>query len=169
MNSKQIVAVVGILALLAVIVYPALSTGPVSITVGSMRGEKADHIFVTIDDVWAHRAGQVSPEGWELISNQSQTVDLVALSNSSATLGKGTLSVAKYDMVRVDVSNVTWVYNKTSTQLQVESSQIPTNVEFTIVSGKETVIALVLTGHEESISGTNFFTSQLNATATLHP
>lgn len=154
--------------MLAVVVYPAVSTGPISITVGSMKAENADHVFVTIDDVWAHRVGQVDPQGWDLVVNQSQTVDLTALVGSSVALGKGTLSVAKYDVIRLDVSNVTWVYNKTSTQLQVESSQMPANVQFTIVSGKETVVALVLTGHEETIGGTNFFASQLNATATLH-
>lgn len=167
MNSKQIVAVVGILALLAIIVYPALSTGSISVIVRSLKTEKADHIYVTINDVWAHRAGQVTPQGWEQISNQSQTIDLMALTNSSARLGKGSLSAAKYDMVKIDVSNVTWVYNKTSTQLRVESSEMSASVEFTVVSGKESEVTLVLTGREQEIQGTKFFVSQLNATAKI--
>jgi hypothetical protein len=167
-NSKQIVAVVGIFALLAIIAYPALSTGSVSIIVRSVKTEKADHMYVTINGVWAHRAGQVSPQGWQLISNQSWTLDLMALTNSSATLCRGSLSVVKYDMVKISVSNVTWVYNKTTTRLQVESSEMPANVEFTVVSGKESMITLVLTGHEQDIQGTRFFISQLNASAILH-
>jgi hypothetical protein len=167
-NMKQIVAVLGIFALLAIIAYPAFSTGSVSVIVHSLKAQNADHIYVTINDVWAHRAHQTSDQGWELISNQSQTIDLTALTGSNATLGKGTLSVADYDMVKINVSNVTWVYSKNSTQLQVESPVMFANVEFTVTSGKQSSITLVLTGHEEEISGTKFFLSQLNATATLH-
>jgi hypothetical protein len=168
-NSKQIVAVAGICALLAIIVYPALSTGSVSIVIRSSRTEKADHIYVLVSDVRAHRVGQVSTEGWDLISNQSQTIDLMTLTDSSITLAKGQLPVAKFDMVRVGLSNVTWVYNKTSTRLQVDSSTTPVNIEFTVAAGKESAITLILTGHEEDLQGTKFFRPQLSATATLHP
>lgn len=166
MNSKQVVAVVGLVALLIIIVYPALSIGSTSVLVRSTKISKADHVYVTVGNMWAHRLGQSSSEGWELISNESQTVDLVTLAESTTTLGKGSLSVTKYDMIRIDISNVTWVYNKTSSKLQVETTELPANVEFTVVAGKESVITLVLTGHQEEISGTKFFMAQLNATLT---
>ena len=167
MNSKQIVAVIGICALLAIVVYPALSTGNVSIVIRSSRAEKTDHIYLTISNVRAHRVGQISSQGWDLISNQSQTIDLMSLTDSSTTLAKGQLPVAKYDMVTVDLSNVTWVYNKTSTRLQVDSSGTPAKVEFAVLAGKESAITLVLTGRPEDLQGAKFFRPQLNAAATL--
>jgi hypothetical protein len=165
-NSKQVVAVVGLVALLIIIVYPALSIGSTSLLVRSTKINEADHVYVTIGNTWAHRLGRSSSEGWELISNQSQTVDLVTLADSTTALGKGSLSVSQYDMIRIDISNVTWVYNNTSSKLHVETTELPANVEFTVVAGKESVITLVLTGHQEEISGTKFFMAQLNATLT---
>jgi hypothetical protein len=97
----------------------------------------------------------------------SKTVDLTQLASSSATLGGGSIPAANYDMVRLDVGNVTWVYNKTTTPLQVESTELPGNVEFTVVSGKMSTITLVLTGSQEVLQGTKFFVSQLNATVTV--
>jgi len=155
--------------LLTIVVYPALSTGTISIVIRSSKAEKADHIYLTISNVRARRVGQVSSQGLDLISNQSQTIDLMALTDSSTTLAKGQLPVAKYDMITVDLSNVTWVYNKTSTRLQVESSGTPVKVEFTVVAGKESAITLVLTGRAEDLQGAKFFRPQINATATLHP
>ena len=167
MNSKQIVGIIGVFALLVILVYPAFATGSISVVVRSSTIAKADHIYVIIKDVWAHRAGQVSPAGWELVWNQSSTIDLVSIANSNFTLGKGSVSAAQYDMVKLDVGNVTWVYNKTRTQLQVESTEVPTNVQFNVVAGKVSTIALVLTGHQESLQGTQFFVTELNATSTM--
>ena len=167
MNSKQIVGIVGVIALLVILIYPAFATGSISVVVRSSSISNADHIYVIIDDVWAHRAGQVSPAGWELVWNKSSTVDLVSLANSTLTLGKGTVSAAQYDVVKLDVGNVTWVYNKTTTPLQVESTEIPTNIEFNVVAGKMSTVTLVLTGHVETLQGTKFFVTQLNATSTL--
>lgn len=167
MNSKQVVAVVGVVALLMIIVYPAISTGSIAIVIRSSKTEKADHIYVTVGNVRAHRVGQVSTEGWNLISNQSQTIDLVTLADSSIILAKSQLSVSKFDMVRVDLSNTTWVYNKASSRLQLESSTTSVNIEFTVVAGRESTVTLLLTGHEEDVQGAKFFRPQISATATL--
>lgn len=164
MNSKQVVAAVSVVALLLIIVYPALSVGAVSVLVRSAKIEKAEHIYVTVNDVWAHKAGQGSSEGWEMVSNQTKTIDLIALGNSTTTLGKGDISLARYDIIRIEVSNVTWVFNKTTTKLEVESSQLPTNVDFTVRAGKEAVITLTLGGRREETQGSRFFVPTLNAT-----
>jgi len=163
-NSKQVVAAVSVVALLLIIVYPALSVGAVSVLVRSAKIEKAEHIYVTVNDVWAHKAGQGSSEGWEMVSNQTKTIDLIALGNSTTTLGKGDISLARYDIIRIEVSNVTWVFNKTTTKLEVESSQLPTNVDFTVRAGKEAVITLTLGGRREETQGSRFFVPTLNAT-----
>lgn len=166
MNSKQIVGVLGLIVLLVILIYPAFATGSVSVIIRSSSFQNADHVYVTINSVWAHRAGQSSPAGWELILNVSKTVDLTQLASSSAILGGGSIPAANYDMVRLNVGNVTWAYNKTTTPLQVESTDLPSNVEFSVVSGKTSTITLVLTGSQEVLQGSKFFVSQLNATAT---
>lgn len=166
MNSKQIIAAIGIVALLIIVVYPALTTSTVTVIVESNKIDKADHVYVTVDSVWAHRTGQASEVGWELVINQTKTIDLVSLANSPTTLGKGQVTVAEYDAVRIEISNVTWVFNKTTTDLTVQSPELPTNLDFTVKAGQETMITLVLSGQEEVVTGTELFTPTLNATLT---
>lgn len=164
MNSKQIVAAISVVALLVILVYPALSAGAVGVQIRSSKMEKADHVFVTIGGVWVHRSGQSGSEGWQLISNQSQTVDLVTLENTTTLFGKGQISLGDYDTVRMEISNITWVFNKTTTNLEVESSQIQSNLDFTVQAGRETIITLVLAGQQQEIRGTNFLVPTLTAT-----
>lgn len=164
MNSKQIVAAISVVALLVILVYPALAAGAVTVQIRSSKMEKADHVFVTIGDVWVHRSEQSGSEGWQLISNQSQTVDLVTLENTTTLFVKGQISLGDYDTVRMEISNITWVFNKTTTNLEVESSQIQSNLDFTVQAGRETIITLVLTGQQQEIRGTNFFVPTLTAT-----
>ena len=130
----------------------------------SSKMEKADHVFVTIGGVWVHRSGQSGSEGWQLISNQSQTVDLVTLENTTTLFGKGQISLGDYDTVRMEISNITWVFNKTTTNLEVKSSQIQSNLDFTVQAGRETIITLVLAGQQQEIRGTNFLVPTLTAT-----
>lgn len=163
-NSKQIVAAIGIVALLIIVVYPALTTSTVALQVQSIKIDKADHVYVTVNSVWAHRAGQASEVGWELVSNQTKMIDLVSLANSQTALGKGEISVADYDMVRIQISNVSWVFNKTTTHLSVQSPELPTDLDFTVKAGQETMITLVLSGQQENLEGTKFFMPSLNAT-----
>jgi len=163
-NSKQIVAAISVVALLVILVYPALAAGAVTVQIRSSKMEKADHVFVTIGDVWVHRSEQSGSEGWQLISNQSQTVDLVTLENTTTLFVKGQISLGDYDTVRMEISNITWVFNKTTTNLEVESSQIQSNLDFTVQAGRETIITLVLTGQQQEIRGTNFFVPTLTAT-----
>ena len=80
-------------------------------------------MYVIIKDVWAHRAGQSQSQGWELVFNTTKTLDLVSLVNSPDVI-KGNAPVATYDALRLDVSNVTWVYNGTSSNLQLESDAV---------------------------------------------
>jgi len=165
-NSKQIVAAVSVVTLLVILIYPALSTGTVSVVIRSSKIDDAEHVYVTIDNLWAHQAGQANHEGWELISNRSRTVDLVFLANSTSALGKNDLPLGNYDSIRVEVSNVTWAYNSTTTKLELESRELVASVEFTVKAGKESSITLNLTGHQQDMRGTKFFVAQLNATIT---
>ena len=176
MNSKQVLSGAGVVALLVIVVYPALSTGHVSVFVGSSTIQNADHVYVTIISVWAHRAQQASSEGWELISNETKIIDLIAPQDSPTLLAKGQISVANYDSVRIEVLNVTWVFNKTSTSLQPFLSKVSTNTYFTVKTSGGSLITLMLTGRQEEVQRTvlmegreeqektRYFMASLNAT-----
>jgi hypothetical protein len=163
-NSKQFVAAISAVILVAILAYPALATGTISIILSSAKIQEADHVYATVENVWVHHAGQPGSSGWELVSNQSQTVDLVTLQNSEMMFAKGQVSVGSYDSVRMNISNVTWVFNKTTDKLTIELSQLQSKLEFTAQAGKESAITLILSARQEQISGTKVFVSDLNAT-----
>jgi len=169
MNSKQVVAAISAVVLLVILVYPALSTGTVSLQVHSAKVETADHVYVTFTRIWAHQKGQAGSDAWKLVSNQSQTVDLVSLENSTKFLAKGQVALSNYDSIRLEVSNVTWVFNKTTTNLPTEASQLSTNLDFTVMAGKESSITIVVSGRQEVVGGTKLFAANLNATLTTNP
>jgi len=164
-NSKQIVAAVSVVVLVAILAYPALSTGTVSILLRSAKIEEADHIYALVGNVRVHQQGQPSSDGWKLVSNQTQTVDLISLENTTMTFAKQQIPVGGYDGIRMEVSNVTCVFsNGTTSRLSVESPQIQTKLGFTAQTWRELTITLVLSGQMKDVSGTKFFVSNLNAT-----
>ena len=163
MNSKQIVAALSVAVLAVIIVYPALSTGTVVIRLTPVKMESVDHVYVTINGVWVHQKGQSSDEGWKLVYNLTQTIDLVHPENSSKTLPGAQLSAAAYDSVRVQVSDVSWVLNKNLTRLVPEPSQLSASLDFTVQAGKESSITLALGGHRDDTRGTSAFIGTLTA------
>ncbi len=170
MNSKQVVAAISVVILLIILIYPAISTSQVSVILRSTRIEGADHVYVTVNGIWAHKKGQAnSTIGWTLVSNQSQTIDLVSLVNASRSLGSGQVPVASYDVIRLDVSNVTWVFNKTTSQLTTTTPQLDANLEFTATAGKESSIVLVLGGQQQVVGTAKVFAATLKATLTEAP
>ena len=161
MNSKQIVAIVSAIALVVILAFPALASGGVSVHINSTKIENADHVYVTVGDVWLHRSGQAGAEGWQLVSNQSQSLDLSSLPSGNVDLGKGQIALGSYDMVKIEISNVTWVFNNTNTELQLESSEVQSGIDLTVQSGRDAVITLTLSGYQQVISGVKFFTPSI--------
>lgn len=166
MNAKQIVAAVSVVVLIVMLGYPALSSGTVSVTAHSTGIEKADHIYITVNSILAHVKGQSDSNGWKVISNQSQTIDLVSLASSTNHLTTGSLPVADYDSVRLEISNVTWVFNKTTTILPPNSPNLDATLDFTITAGRQVTVLLILSGQQQGIETSRFFAAQVNATAT---
>jgi hypothetical protein len=164
-NSKQIVAAVSAVMLVVILVYPALSTGTVSIVVRSTSIENAEHVYVLVGDVWVHRLGQSSSDGWKLVSNRSQTLDLASLKSSEVTFAKGEVPVGGYDGIKMAISNVTWVYNKTSTRMSVQIPQLQSDLSFKAQAGRHTLITVVLTGHSEIVGNSKFFVPGMTATS----
>jgi len=165
MNSKQVVAAISVVLLLVILIYPALSSGSLSISLESKSIPAADHVLITITGVWAHRAGQIQSQGWELVFNTTKSVDLTSLVKSPDMI-KGDAPVATYDTLRIDVSNVTWVFNGTSNNLQLESGQLTSNIDFVVRSSQDLPLTIVIAGRSEILQGQRFFAATLNATLT---
>jgi len=163
-NSKQIVAVISAVILVVILVYPAVSMGNVSVSLRSAAIAKADHVYVTIDRVLVHPKGQASGGGWKVLSNQSVKIDLVSFENSTSLLGTGQVASGDYDSVRIEVSNVTWVFNKTTTPLGIASPEIDGTVDFTVGAGKGTSILITLTSQQQLIANSEYYTGTLSAT-----
>jgi len=163
-NSKQIVAVVSAIVLIVILVYPAVALGTVSVSLSSAKISKADHIYITINRVWAHPTSQATGAGWVLVSNQTASADLVSLQNSSRFLGTGQISSGDYDGIRLEVSNVTWVFNKTTTILGIASPDIDGTISFTVGAAKPTTIVITIYPQEELIANSQYFVGTVNAT-----
>ena len=168
MNSKQIVAAIGVVALIVILAYPALSNGSVTIVAQSVRIGNADHVYVTVNSILAHEKGQ-SISDWKLVTNQSQSIDLIALATSTRVLATGHLPAASYDAMRISISNVTWVFNKTTTTLPVTISDLDANLDFTMGAGGALSITLTISGHPETVGPSKFFVASLNATLPQAP
>jgi hypothetical protein len=163
MNSKQLVAAASAVILLVILIYPALSSGSLSISLKSTIIPDADHVYLTINQLWAHRAGQSQSQGWELVVNSTKTVDLVAIVNSPDVM-RGVAPAAGYDMLRLDVSNVTWVYNGTTSDLQLESRQLSSNIDFTAKASQDLPLIMVVNARSEILQGQKFFSATVNVT-----
>jgi hypothetical protein len=152
MRAKQIVAVVVLLIVAFLIVFPPLLNGRVRVTLSSTTSIHADHVYVTIGEISAHRADITGLSGWQSISNKSTRVDLT-LANTSETVGLGTLSLGQYETVRVKVTNATVIINGTSRKVQLESSVFTIPFSFLARFGADTVIILKVSPEVQETSG----------------
>ena len=162
MNSKQVVSAVSVVVLLVILLYPTLSTGAVSMTLKSNKIGNADHVYVTLRDVWAHQTGQSESQGWRILSNTSKILDLVSL-QTTAVLIDGKLPAGMYDSVRVDLANATWVYAGRITVLQLESTQLSSKLDFTVTASRSVPLTLMVGGFQETLQGQRFLSASLNA------
>jgi len=162
MNSKQVVSAISVAVLLVILVYPTLSTGSVSMTLMSNKIANADHVYVTLRDVWAHQTGQDENQGWRSLSNISKTLDLVSL-QATPLLMDGKLPAGRYDSVRVDLANATWVYVGRVTVLPLEVTQLSSKLDFTVTAGRSVHLTLMVGGFQETLAGQRFLSASLNA------
>jgi hypothetical protein len=159
MNSKQVVGGISVVVLLVILAYPALTTGTVAVSVKSSVNLTADHVYVTVKDVWAHQNGQSQSQGWKLLTNISRTVDLVSLQNAPL-LVSGQMPVGSYDSIRADFANMTFVYRGTSTAMQLDSARLSSNVDFRVQAGRSLPLIMTLGG--QPIQGQKVFSMTLN-------
>ncbi len=93
-------------------------------------------------------------------------MDLVSLENSTNLLGTGQVASGDFDSIRIEVSNVTWVFNKTTTPLGIASPEIDGTLDFTVGAGKGTNVLITLTSQQELIANSEYYTATLSATLT---
>ena len=120
-------------------------------------------MYITVNEVWVHRAKQDSGQGWELLSNTSRRLDLISLVNASEMI-KGVVPVGSYDSLRFDISNATWIFNGTSSNMALESGQLISNIDFACRASGELSLTVVITARTETIQGQKLFAATLNAT-----
>jgi len=164
MRPKQILAVAVLLFVAFLIVYPPMASGSVAVALSSSSSLTAEHVYVTIAEISAHRAETSEASGWSSVSNRTTQVDLVAV-NSTQSVALGSLPLGQYDTIRIRVSNATVVANGASKKAQLSSNVFTASVSFMIqLGGQAHVLLKVTSGLDESTG-----TATLNLSFTAIP
>lgn len=117
-------------------------TGKVSIYVKDLPAEWS-HVNVTFSDVRIHEAGAENESGWHTLEIHNMTVDLASLTNISALLASGNVSVGKYTQIRLIVTAVTGTMEDgTVVNLTVPSGELKTNHPFNVTADDTQVLTL---------------------------
>ena len=125
---------------LVVGVKDAPSTGAVS------------HIYLTITDIVLQGGTGNTSTTFKL---NATTFDLLALQNVTKMLGKNSVPVGNYTMVRFGVTSAVATVGGTNVTLTVPSGQIKVPMQFTVASGKTTTIVLDISADMTAISTSN--------------
>jgi hypothetical protein len=153
MRARRIIAVIVLLVVAFLIVFPPLMNGGVKVTLSSTISLQADHLYVTISEISAHRLDISGPSAWQSISNKSTLVDLT-MTNVSEVVALGGIPLGQYEAIRVKVTNATIITNGASRNLQLESSLISVSVPFLVQFGTDVVVTLKVAPEiQESASG----------------
>ncbi len=164
MRPKQILAIVVLLFVAFLIVYPPLASSSVAVALSPSSSLTAEHVYVTIAEISAHRADTGEPSGWSSVSNKTIEVDLAAV-NSTQSVALGSLPLGQYDSIRIRISNATIVVNGTSKKAQLNSNVFIASVSFMVQLGSQAHVVLSVTsGLDESTS-----TATLNLSFTTIP
>ena len=131
------------------ILYPPLANSSVRVALSPSSRLAVEHLYVTIEQISAHRADTREPDGWFLVSNQSSLIDLAAV-NSTQTAGLGLISLGQYDVIRVRIANATAFVNNTSKRVELPSSVFSVPVSFTVGLGMQAVVMLEVVSHLEA-------------------
>jgi hypothetical protein len=141
MRAKQIGAVIVLLFIAFLVVFPPLVSSGVAVALTPSTPVKAEHLMVLIREVSAHRADTLDPSGWSSVSNKSTEVDLV-LMNATQMVALGSLSLGQYDTIKITLTNATAVVNGTSRVVQLESTAYTVPVSFFVRLGIDAQVML---------------------------
>jgi hypothetical protein len=141
MQARRVIGVAVLVIIAFLIVVPPLANGGVKVAMSSSSSVPAEHLYVAVGAIKAHRAGTQELAGWSVITNTSTLVDLATV-NSSETVALGPLPLGQYDTISVEVMNATAVINGTSRPAQLMSRVFTVPAPFLVRLGVQTSIML---------------------------
>ena len=123
------------------------------------------HIYLTITDIVLQGSGNMSTT----FKVNATTFDLLALQNVTKMLGKNSVPVGNYTMVRFGVTQAMATVSGTNVTLTVPSGQIKVPMQFSVASGKTTTIVLDITADMTAISASNNLRPTVTGLETVPP
>jgi hypothetical protein len=110
-------------------------TGQLVLKITDDPGLNITRANVTISQVMVHRSAAVNntTAGWELIVNESQTFDLIALQNVSKFFGSVNLSIGMYTQIRLVIDSCVITVNGTEYNCTVPSGAIKLIKQFVLM------------------------------------
>ncbi len=164
MNPRRIVAVILLIVVATMIVYPALSKGTVSVRLTEKTTASADHLYITISEVEVHDEGLDNSTGWHTISNSTRTLDLMNSQSVTDYVAKGTLPSGWYDMISIHIVSASIVTGSNKTSLALPSDQFAANVSLLVKTLSESTINVQFTFDPAEMKQTGVLSMRLEAT-----
>ena len=90
----------------------------------------------------ATESDDISTAGWTVVVNQTQTVDLMQLTNVSQVLGQRMIDSGKYTQIRLKIDSGTITINDTEYSLGVPSGVLKLNRGFVLEPDKTLMLTL---------------------------
>lgn len=107
----------------------------------------------TDEEMTATESDDTSTAGWTVVVNQTQTVDLMQLTNVSQVLGQKTMDAGMYTQIRLKIDSGTITVNGTEYSLAVPSGVLKLNRGF-VLKPNETLKLTLDFNVEKSITRT---------------
>jgi hypothetical protein len=157
-----VVVVVGVAA--AVLLMSPSGSLIVGVTDAPSTGT-VSHVYLSITDIVLQGAGNSSVT----FKVNATTFDLLALQNVSKMLGKNSVPVGNYTMVRFGVTAAVATVSGKNVTLTVPSGQIKVPMHFVVAAGKTTTIVLDITADMTAISASNALRPTVTGEETIPP
>lgn len=146
------VLVVIVVAGAAAVLFLSSPTGSLVVGVKDAPSTGAvTHIYLTMTDLTLQGSGNSSTT----YKVNATTFDLLGLTNVTKWLGKNSVPVGDYTMVRFTVTSAIATVSGANVTLKVPSGEIKVPIHFTIASGKTTTVVLDITADMTAISAAN--------------
>lgn len=143
-------AIILLAALSLLLVGCAEEYGTLALSLTDAPLENVEALEVTITDIAVHTAGGQMAEtnttaplaGWNVISEETQTFDLIEIKDTTVPLGTSDLPIGKYTQVRLTVESATATIDGEEYDVNVPSGVIKLNHPFDILAGVTTSLTL---------------------------
>lgn len=156
------VVVVGVVAA----VFLMAPTGSLVIGVKDAPSTGAvSSIYLTITDITLQGSGNSSTT----YKVNATTFDLFKLTNVTKMLGKNSVPVGNYTMVRFSVTSAVATISGSNVTLTVPSGEIKVPFHFTVASGKTTTVVLDITADMTAISASQNLRPVVTGEETVPP